>query len=204
MFSTGYDLRCERFHFAWRKIRFVFAGFGLVDAGNEMRRGLVARRHSGCGRLGKSSPEKVAQKSSQAHEIIGARKLVRGLEDRCQLRRRAAEGAPGTAIETAASAEANASPRPARQPARARRGRSRPGSSCGCSPTKPLARSYPVHWSHGFDRVCPRDTWRARRADCPVPPPYDEEGQADASTSEAAASNRATLACTRYGWRRPT
>jgi hypothetical protein len=36
MISTGYDLRCETVHFAWRKIRFVFAGFGLVDAGNEM------------------------------------------------------------------------------------------------------------------------------------------------------------------------
>jgi hypothetical protein len=43
MISTGYDLRCETVHFAWRKIRFVFAGFGLVDAGNEMGRDLVAR-----------------------------------------------------------------------------------------------------------------------------------------------------------------
>jgi hypothetical protein len=32
MISMGYDLRCETFHFAWRKIRFVFAGFGLVGA----------------------------------------------------------------------------------------------------------------------------------------------------------------------------
>jgi hypothetical protein len=55
----GYDLRCETFHFAWRKIRFVFAGFGLVDAGNEMRRGLVIVRATW-----KSWSEKVAQKSS--------------------------------------------------------------------------------------------------------------------------------------------
>jgi hypothetical protein len=64
MISMGYDLRSETFHFAWRKIRFVFAGFGLVGAGNEMRRGLVARRHSECGRLGSCGLKKVAQKSS--------------------------------------------------------------------------------------------------------------------------------------------
>ena len=39
----------------------------------------------------KLRPEKVAQKSSQAHEIIGSRKLVRGLHRGCQLRRRSAE-----------------------------------------------------------------------------------------------------------------
>jgi hypothetical protein len=38
MISTGYDLRYETLRFAWRKLRFVFAGFGLVDARNEMRR----------------------------------------------------------------------------------------------------------------------------------------------------------------------
>jgi hypothetical protein len=39
----------------------------------------------------KLRPEKVAQKSSQGHEIIGSRKLVRGLHRGCQLRRRSAE-----------------------------------------------------------------------------------------------------------------
>ena len=82
-------------------------------------------------------------------------------------------------------------------------GRPRPGSSSVCSQRKPPARSYRAHWSHGFDRACPRDTWRARQADCPVRPPYDEEGPADASASVAAASNPATPACIRYGSRRP-
>jgi hypothetical protein len=35
MISTTYDLRCETFRFASRKIRFVFAVFGPVQARNE-------------------------------------------------------------------------------------------------------------------------------------------------------------------------
>ena len=63
MISTSYDLHCERFHFAWRKIRFVFAGFGLVDAGNEMRRWSRAWRHLECGRLGSCSLKKLRKSS---------------------------------------------------------------------------------------------------------------------------------------------
>jgi hypothetical protein len=64
MISMGYDLRCETFHFALRKIRFVFAGFGLVDAGNEMggwSRRSASRRMRAAWKL---RPKKVAQKSS--------------------------------------------------------------------------------------------------------------------------------------------
>ena len=90
MISMGYDLRCETFVSLSERFVSFFAGFGLVDARNEMGRGVLARHHSECRRLGSCGRKKLRKRAAN-HEIIGSRKLVRGLHRGCQLRRRSAE-----------------------------------------------------------------------------------------------------------------
>src|ERR1700722_3314082 len=105
MISTGYDLRCETFHFAWRKICFVFAGFGLVDGGNEMGRGVVARRHSECRRLGSCGRKKLRKRAAKPMKSLARVNLRAGSAVVVSCAdARPNKWAPGTATETAASA----------------------------------------------------------------------------------------------------
>ena len=61
MIPTAYAMRCETFRFAWRNEGFVCPFFLVLPSGLQSY--------------------KVAQKRSQAPEIIGERNIVRGFED---------------------------------------------------------------------------------------------------------------------------
>jgi hypothetical protein len=93
----AYDLRCETARFATRKIRFVFAAFRPVEAGNETKESLLLEERCAASRL-----EGGVQKGPSALRSRGYRwklssRPLRGASERGL--RDKAEGRESCAIE---------------------------------------------------------------------------------------------------------
>ena len=105
MISMGYDLRCETFVSLSERFVSFFAGFGLVDARNEMGRGVVARHHSECRRLGSCGRKKLRKRAAKPMKSLARVNLCAGSTVVVSCAdARPNKRVPGTASETAASA----------------------------------------------------------------------------------------------------
>jgi hypothetical protein len=90
MISTGYDLCCETVHFAWRKIRFVFAVLG--SSTQETKCAVISSLGvtQNAGDLEVVAGKKLRKRATKSMKSL-ARVNLCGLGVRCQLRRRSAE-----------------------------------------------------------------------------------------------------------------
>jgi hypothetical protein len=106
MISTTYDLRCETFYFAWRKIRFVSAGFGLVDAGTKWAVVSSLGITQNVGDLEVAVGKKLRKRAAKSMKSLARVNLCAGSTGAVScVDARPNKGVPGTATKTVASAE---------------------------------------------------------------------------------------------------